>query len=94
MSSSHQCNDINGDITLNSQNNEVLRVENSSYYISQLEVIVKPDPGINNETIIKTIECIHDNGTATMLIGSKTINVSVVCSNTTLTMKGNLRLIN
>ena len=82
-----RCN--NGNITLTGRS---ISVENNSYYISQLEVIVKP-ADVNDEMIMKNIECIHDDGTDTTLIGSMNINVSVICSNITLTLKGNAQLI-
>ena len=78
-----QCN--NGGITLTGRS---ISVENNSYYISQLEVIVKP-AYVKDEIIMKNIECIRDNGIDTTLIGSMNINVSVICSNITLTLKGN-----
>ena len=85
-----QCN--NGNITLTGRSISVESNNSYIYYISQLEVMVKP-AYVNDEMIMKNIECIRDDGTDTTLIGSMNINVSVICSNITLTLKGNAQLI-
>ena len=95
---SAQCN--NGHITLTGWST---RVENNSYYISQLEVMV--EPASDNETMIimKNVKCIHDHNRTEMVVGSMTINTSVTCmpseilndSSVTMTsdsLKGNANL--
>ena len=71
---SAQCND--GHIMLTGRS---IRVENNSYYISQLEVMVKP--ASDNETIMimKNVKCIHDHDGTDTVIGSMIINSSVIC---------------
>ena len=86
---SGQCN--NGAITA-----QGLRIVHNSDYVSQLKVTVTP------EIIEKSIECFHDNGTASQPVGSVKldVNISVTCINattsanlnaSTVTLKGNNR---
>ena len=50
-----------------------------SYYVSQLEVTVKP--ASDNETIMimKNVKCIHDHDGTDIVVGSMVINTSVIC---------------